>query len=180
MKKIALMAVAALAMICVACGDKKAGNGENSENSENGGNEAAYITYTNDKFGYSLEVPNGLFQGEQATNEDGTLYLVEEGGTVFNSISVSGGKHIFDEDYTPEKVKAEYEEEMEGKEQVASQECGDDYYTYTIKGDYCTEIHRNVYSGPKRVYLTICFDADHEKQLGGEVAEHIMSSLKFK
>ena len=175
--------MAALAMTFTACGNKNGEKAEsNGENAENVESEAAYITYTNDKYGFTMEVPNGLYQNEEptATNEDGTIYLIEKGGLVFNSISVTGGKQIFDEDYTPEKVKAEYEEEMEGKEDVASQECGDDYFTYTIKGDYCTEIHRNVYSGPKRVYLTICYEPEHEAQLGGEVAEHVAQSLKFK
>ena len=177
MKKLALLTMGTLAMAFAACGNK---GGEKAEGNSENKNEAAYITYTNDKYGFTMEVPNGLFQGKEATNEDGTIYLIEEGGLVFNSISVTGGKQIFDEDYTPEKVKAEYEEEMEGKEQVVSQECGDDYYTYTIKGDYCTEIHRNVYSGPKRVYLTICYEPEHEAELGGEVAEHVLQSLKFK
>jgi len=165
-------AVAALTMVLAACGGS--GNGK-------GNGDASYITYTNSNFNYSVEVPDGLDKRETLTEDNGTIYSADgpEGFTL-NRIDIGAHESVFVEEYTPEKIKEDFDEEVEGLgEQVSSKECGDNFYTITIKSDDLTEVRYNIFKGNKSLNVTICYDAAHEKQLGGEVAEHVFKSMKF-
>jgi len=200
MKKLAFITIAALTMILAACGNqddtKKDGKSENETSSQasnqdetNGENkskgtttgEVSYITYTNEKYGFSVDVPKGMIQKGELMGDEGTVFSADsdDSGITFNRIDISGGKQYFDEEYTPEKVKEEFEDWLDGKD-VTTKECGDNYFSYTIKGQYVNELHRFVYNGTKKAMISICYEDDHEKQLGGEVAEHVFNSVKFK
>ena len=185
MKKLTLFAIAALAMAFVSCGNQN-GNKTEKEPEQNTKDETVnpstdqvtYITYTNDKYGFSVEVPQGMIKKGELMGDEGTVYVVDEESGAFNSIGISGSKQIFDEEYTPEKVRKDFEYWIEGKD-VASMDCGDDYFTYTLKGEMLTEIYRHVYQGTKVAMVSIYYDEDHEEQLGGEVAEHVLNSIQF-
>jgi hypothetical protein len=59
-------------------------------------------------------------------------------------------------------------------------EQGDNYITYTAPGQYVTQIDYIVVNGPKMVSMSVCYEPGFEKQLGGEVAEHVFKSVTFK
>lgn len=181
MKKLIFMAMAALAMMTTACGNKSqkegAAEGEQTEQTEK---KVTWQTYTNDNYGYSIEVPGDMSKRETLTEENGTIYSYDgEEGVTFNRIDISGGKQFFEEEYTPEKVKSEFEYWTENKE-IINEELGDNYFTYTIPGDELTEIDYYIYQGTRYVIVTICYEKDFEKQLGGEVADHVFKSIQFK
>lgn len=194
MKKYGMIAIAALTMAFAACGNQGDNNAEANTEAKAEGDKAdanieaktevktetAYITYTNEKYGFSIEVPSGMEQKGESMSEEGTVFSAEENGSgiVFNRIDISCGKQFFDEEYTPEKVKEEFAFWSKGKE-ITDSVCGDDYYSFTIKGEMLTEMYYHLYKGSTYALVSICFDADHEKQLGGEVAEHVFKSAKF-
>ena len=172
-----MMAIAALALTFAACGNKqseKAGAEAPADNSE-----ASYITYTNEKYGYSVEVPGNLSKRETLTEDNGTIFSADgTEGITFNRIDITGAESMFVDEYTPEKVKSDFEYWTADKE-VFDAECGDDYFIYTTKGENLTEINRQIFKGNKSLTVVICYDAEHEKQLSGEVADHVFKSMKF-
>jgi len=179
MKKLVFIAMAALVMMTVACNNKsqKENTAEGEETTEQ---KAAWQTYTNDNYGYSIEVPGEMEKRETLTEDNGTIYSFDgDADFTFNRIDITGGKQIFDEEYTPEKVKEEFDYWTENKE-ITDVEVGDNYFTYTTLGDDLTQIDHHVYNGNRYVLVTICYDAEHEKDLSGEVADHVFKSIKFK
>ncbi len=175
MKKMFLMVMAA--MMVVACGKKEGTNSGNTENADNA--EVEYTTYTNEKYGFSVEVPAGLKQIKTLMPEDGTVYSADEGEFALNRIDIGGSTQMFDEEYTPEKVKHEFETWLipdEATEKV----CGDNYFSYTVPGEMLTELHKHLFSGTKVAMVVICYDKEHEAQLGGDVAKHVFESIKFQ
>ena len=71
MKKITLIMFAALAMTFVACGNK-GGDGAEGKNGKNA--ETKYQTYTNDKYGFTVEVPSTMVQRGEAMGDEGTVF----------------------------------------------------------------------------------------------------------
>jgi len=182
MKKLTLIAIAALAMTFAACGnqDGAKSDAKSDDKTENKTEaQVSYKTYTNEKYGFSVEVPSGMFQKGEMMGEEGTVFSDIDEGVSFNRIDISGSKNYNDEAYTPEKVKQEFEEWIEGKD-VVYQECGDNYFTFSLEGQYVNEIYRNVYNGTKVAMVSVCYEPDYEKQLGGEVAKHVLNSIQFK
>lgn len=194
MKKYALIVIAALAMSFAACGAKegeKANNGSKAETETKavGQDEAksetkamdatkaepSYITYTNDKYGFTVEVPSGMKKKGELMGDEGTVYVLED--NALNSIGISGSKDLFDEEYTPEKVKKDFEYYTENKE-VTSEECGDNYFKYTLPGEI-NEITYHLYKGSRKAMITVYYEAEHEQQLAGDVAKHVFESVKF-
>ena len=186
MKKYAMIAIAALTMTFAACGNqgdnKTEGNAETTAEVDKAEAKAetTYITYTNDKYGFSVDIPDWMEQKGEAIGDEGTVFSGEtkDAKIILNRIDISCGKQFFDEEYTPEKVKEEFEFWSKGKE-ITDSVCGDDYYSFTVKGEMLTEMYCHLYKGSTYALLSISFDAAHEKQLGGEVAEHVFKSAKF-
>ena len=181
MKRNLLIIAAALALF--SCG-KKAATAENATADNPAGTEQDAQVYTNDKYGFTVSLPADLKLNENSLmGDDGAIYCTpdtKEGGMVLNRVDITGSRHIFDEPYTQEKIKEEFEEYTSGKDGLVKKECKDFEYSYTITGDYVTEMHRCVFSGANKADVVVCFEPDHEAQLGGEVAEKILASLKFK
>ena len=180
MKKLIFVTVAALAMMTIACSGNKSQKEDAAGGEQQTEQKATWQTYTNDNYGYSVEVPADMEKRETLTEDNGTIYSYDgDEGITFNRIDITGGKQIFDEEYTPEKVKDEFAYWTENKE-IINEECGDNYFTYTIPGDDLTQIDYYCYKGTKYVIVTICFDNDHKEALGGEVAEHVFKSIQLK
>ena len=188
MKKYALIAIAALAMSFAECGEKegeKANNGNKAETETKAVGqdvaksetkaEPSYITYTNDKYGFTVEIPGGMKKKGELMGDEGTVYVLED--NAFNCIGVSGSKDLFDDEYTPEKVKKDFEYYTENRD-VSAKECGDNYFKYTILGEI-NEITYHLYKGSRVVMITVYYEAEHEQQLAGDVAKHVFESVKF-
>ena len=182
MKKVLFVAMAALAMMTTSCGNKAqkevTAEGEQAEQTEQ---KATWQTYTNDNYGYSIEVPGDMSKRETLTEENGTIYSYDgDEGITFNRIDITGGKDMFDDEYTPERIKARYEDDITNKD-VTSSECGDNYYTYSILGgEYCDEIDYYFFNGNRYVTVVVCYEPDFKDKLGGDVAKHVFQSIQFK
>ncbi len=175
--------MAVLAMMTTACGGNKsqkegAAEGEQTEQTQK---EAAWQTYTNDNYGYSVEVPGDMRKNETMIEENGTIFSYdEEGGITLNRIDISGSKDMFGDEYTPERIRAYYEDEIANKD-VTSSECGDNYYTYSLLGgEYCDQINYYLYKGDRCVTVIVCYEPDFKDKLGGDVAKRVFESIKFK
>ena len=148
--------MAALVMMTVACNNKsqKENTAEGEETTEQ---KATWQTYTNDNYGYSIEVPGEMEKRETLTEDTGTIFSFDgDADFTFNRIDITGGKQIFDEEYTPEKVKEEFDYWTENKE-IINEEVGDNYFTYTIPGDDLTQIDYYCFKGSTYVIVTIIF-----------------------
>ena len=179
MKKIVFMALAVLAMMTTACDNKKSKT-EAAEGEQTEQQGQTWQTYTNDNYGYSIEVPGDMSKRETLTEENGTIYSYDgEEGVTFNRIDITGGEQIFNEEYTPEKVKDDYDYWTENKE-IINEELGDNYFTYTIPGDELTQTDYHVFKGSKYVVVSICYEPGFKDKLGGDVAKHVFQSIKFK
>lgn len=179
MKKFAFIAMAALAMTFVACGNQNGAN-NSAEKKEKATKEVTYKIYTNEKYGFTVEIPETMTQRGEAMGEEGTVFSWEDesSAVTFNRIDISGSEQIFGEDYTIEGVKESLAEWRDFSE-FSSQETGDNYFTSTTLGQYVNEIDHIVVNGPIMVSIAVCYDPEHEKELGGEVAEHVFKSVKF-
>ena len=201
MKKYALIVIAALAMAFAACGEKEGEKAENGKNAktETKANvqdvakseaktdaqdvakaEPTYITYTNDKYGFTVEVPSGMTQRGESMGEEGTVFSLENENEAltFNRIDISGDEN-WNGDYTIEGV-IEALKEWHDFSEFTNVQTGDNYFTYAIPGEYVTQIDYYVINGPKMVMMSVCYEPGFEKELGGEVAEHVFKSVKFK
>ena len=180
MKKIVFMAMAALALMTTACDNKKSKT-EAAEGEQTEQQEQTWQTYTNDNYGYSVEVPGDMSKRETLIEDDGTIFSYDgEEGFTFNRIDIAGFKDIMDEEYTPERIKARYEDDIANKE-VTSSECGDNYYTYSILGgEYCDQINYYLFNGSRYVTVVVCYEPDFKDKLGSDVAKHVFQSIKFK
>ena len=177
MKKITLIMFAALAMAFVGCGNK-GGNGAEGKNGKNA--EMKYQTYTNDKYGFTVEVPSVMTQRGESMGDEGTVFSLESNKDeiTFNRIDISGDINK-EGDYTIEGL-SQFLREWHDFSEFTNVEEGDNYITYTIPGQYVTEIDYFVINGPKQAMISVCYEPGFEKQLGGEVAEHVFKSVKFK
>lgn len=181
MKKVLFAALAVMAMMTTACSGNKsqkdAAEGEQTEQAQG----EAWQTYTNDNYGYSIEVPGDMTKRETMTEDNGTIFSYDgKEGATLNRIDISGGKDMFDEEYTPERIKARYDEDVANRE-LTSSECGDNYYTYSILGgEYCDQIDYYFFSGSRYVTVTVCYEPGFKDKLGGDVAKHVFESIKFK
>lgn len=180
MKKVLFVAMAMLALMA-SCGNKS-----QKEGAAEAEQKSTWQTYTNDNYGYSIEVPGDMTKRETMVEENGTIFSYDgEEGVTLNRIDITGSKDMFGDEYTPERIKAYYEDEIAIMNPTSS-ECGDNYYTYTILGGehgdkiQCDQINYYVYNGSRCVSVVVCYEKDHADKLGGEVAEHVFKSVKFK
>ena len=141
------------------------------------GGNAGTITYTNEKYGFTVEVPGDLRQIVGLMPDDGTVYSADpEGGFTFNRIDITGSSEFSGEEYTAEKIQEDFEF---WTEEATEKQLGDHEFTYTKPGEI-TEMCKQVFSGSKKVIVTIYFDADHADQLGGDAAKKVFDSIKFQ
>ena len=178
MKKITLIILAALAMAFVGCGNK-GGNGAEGKNGKNA--ETKYQVYTNDKYGFTVEVPSEMTQRGESMGDEGTVFSLEskKDEFTFNRIDISGEDNNSGEDYNIKEYAESYMEffDTTGYTNV---EIGDNYFTFTSASELVTQISYMVVNGPKMVSIAVCYEPGFEKQLGGEVAKHVFKSVKFK
>ena len=181
MKKFAFLAVAALAMTFAACGNQNGANTKKGAKDEKAPKEVTYMTYTNDKYGFTVEVPEGMTRRGEAMGDEGTVFSLEDDshGITFNRIDISGNENHYGEDYDIKKEAEDLMEFFDYSDRI-NVEIGDNYFTSTAPSESITQIDYIVVNGPKMVSIAICYEPEFEKQLGGEVAQHVFKSVKFK
>ena len=182
MKKEFFMALAVAAMTLTACGNKNnaAANGEAAENDSKA---SGYVVYENEKYGYSVEVPAWMTRHDpELSAETGTIYLNDPDNLFdLNRIETYGSDngYLYDP-FTPETVKKRFESDMETRTDAIDVVLSDSDYYYTIPDEAHKTITREVFKGMKMVSVTIDFDDDMADKLGGDVAKHILESIKIK
>ena len=182
-KMMKTMAIAALTLLLAACGGNKGGaQSTDSQSTETADKKVSYITYTNEKYGYSVEVPDFLTKRDTQIEENGTIFS-DDGpeGVTLNRIDIGAYESMFVEEYTPEKVKEDFEEEVAKRgDDITSKECGDNYYTFTSKGEYVNETTYVTFKGNVSLTVSIYCEPDHASKFTGEVVDHVFKSAKFK
>ncbi len=183
MKKVFFMAMAVAAMTLTACGNKNNQAAANGEAAETDNKATGYVVYENENYGYSVEVPAWMTRHDpQIGAESGTIFMNNPEDILdINRIETYGsdGGSLGDP-FTPESVKRRFDIDMEDRPDAINASCNDTSYTYTMPGEAHTSITREVYKGMKLVSVTVDFDDDMADKLGGEVAEHILNSIKIK
>lgn len=181
MKKLFLMAIAALAMTFTACGNKSANNAEAGAEGE--GEQEGYIVYTNDTYGFTVEVPAWMKRVDPKVDPESGPTFMSNPDDMFdlNRVTIYGDNdgYVYDP-WTPENVKKRFDSTIEDMSDVTEQECKDMEFCYTRKGDGHTTIEYNKFKDMKQVTITIDFDDDKADRLGGDVAKHIFESVTIK
>ena len=178
MKKLFLMAIAALAMTFTACGNKNGAKADAEGEAE--GEKEGFVVYTNDTYAFTVEVPAWMKRVDPQYNpESGTTYMSNPDDMFdINRVSIYGDNdgYVYDP-WTPENVKKRFDSTIEDMNNVTDQELKDMEFTITRKSDGHTTIEYNKFKDMKQVTITIDFDDDKADKLGGDVAKHIMESV---
>ena len=183
MKKVLFnIAIVAAGLFVASCGNKNATSTANEGQAEQAAE--GFTTYTNDKFGYSVDVPDWMTRHDPEMGDgNGTIYLSNPDDMLdINRIDIGAYNDSFDEAFTPERVKSRFESDIEDLNNVTEKECGDTYYTFTRKSEDSGHITmtKNLFKDKKYVVVTIDYDADKADKLGGNVAKHIFNSITIK
>ncbi len=143
-----------------------------------------YKLYTNEKYGFSVEIPSFMKQHNAADKdpaEGADFWRNPDDIWDINRIAILANDNGYLGDpYTPEKVKMSYELNIEDYKHLGDKGCEDNRYFFIIPSDGHATIECRVFSGMRMVYVTIDFDDDMAEKLGGDVARHIMKSISFK
>ncbi|MBP5800299.1 MAG: hypothetical protein J6W43_10385 [Prevotella sp.] len=185
MKKYVMsFAAVAVMLLMASCGNK--GTGTNVEGAKDDAKdeakaEVAYEQFTVEKYGASFDLLKGMRRTDNPQTDNGGCWtLVPEDSNDF-PISAAVEFGVYESmfgDYTEERIKKEFDEdipqEAEKKLDLEKKE-----YTYSIPSDMISEYHRVIFNGNKSINITVAYSPDWEKQLGGEVRDHILNSAKF-
>ena len=185
MKKSLITIAAIAAMLLVAgCAGKSASTTTETTTDEEAAApvEVTYETYTVEKYGVSVDVPQGMHRTDDPVMDNGAIwsYVAEGSGDFPIDASMSVGVYeTYFGDYTQEKVAQYFNEDI--PEDATTKELGDMEYTYSVEGegDFINEFHRVVYFGNKSIDVTVSYTAKYADKLGGDVREHIFQSLKW-
>ncbi len=182
------MTIAAIAaMLLVAgCAGKSASTTTETTTDEEAATpvEVTYETYTVEKYGVSVDVPQGMRRTDDPVMDNGGCwsFVPEESGdfAVDAAVQFSVNETYFD-DYTPEKVEQYFNEDIPSD--ATSKELGDMEYTYSVEGegdDYINEYHRVMYKGKLCADVMVSYTTKYADKLGGETRDHILQSMKWK
>ena len=126
MKKVLFsIAIVAAGLFVASCGNKNATSTANEGQAEQAAE--GFTTYTNDKFGYSVDVPDWMTRHDPEMGDgNGTIYLSNPDDMLdINRIDIGAYNDSFDEAFTPERVKSRFESDIEDLNNVTEKECGD-------------------------------------------------------
>ena len=191
MKKIVMSIAAVAAMLLVAsCGNKTANADSETKEASDGTTEATtsakaqekttYEQFTVEKYGVTVDVPTGMRRTDDPVMDNGACWTLvpedDDDFPIYAAMAIGVYESFYGE-YTDERIKEEFEndipEEAEKQLDLEKKE-----YTYSV-GDNIKEFHRVVFKGNRQLNVTISYTDRWEKQLGGDVRDHIMHSAKF-
>ena len=183
MRKLSMIAIATFAMILAACGN--GGSNTNSDTKSNAENkeaptEVAYEQFAVEKYGVTIDVPKGMRRTDNPVMDNGACWtLVPENDNDFPIYAAMdlGVYESFLGDYTDERIQREFDEDIP-EEAEKHLDLAKKEYTYSV-GEDIKEFHRVIFNGNKSINVTVSYTDRWEPQLGGEVRDHIMNSVKF-
>ena len=178
------MTIAAIAaMLFVAgCAGKSASTTTETTNDEEAAApvEVTYETYTVEKYGVSVDVPQGMHRTDNPVMDNGGCWSMvpEDAGDlpIDAAVQFSVNETYFG-DYTKEKVEQYFNEDI--PEDATEKQLGDMEYSYSVEGEYINEYHRVMYKGNLCADVMVSYTDKYADKLGGDVREHIFQSLKW-
>lgn len=179
------MTIAAIAaMLLVAgCAGKSASTTTETTTDEEAATpvEVTYETYTVEKYGVSVDVPQGMHRTDDPVMDNGAIwsYVAEGSGDFPIDASMSVGVYeTYYGDFTQEKVAQYFNEDI--PEDATTKELGDMEYTYSVEGEYINEYHRVMYKGNLCADVTVAYTEKYADKLGGDIRDHILQSMTWK
>ena len=182
-KLLSIAALATMMLITSGCGNKSANATSETttdEETAQATTEVAYETYTVEKYGVSVDVPEGMHRTDDPVMDNGAIwsFVTEDSGDLPIDASMSIGVYETNfGDYTQEKVEQRFNEDIPSD--ATQKELGDMEYTYSVEGEYINEYHRIVYFGNKSIDVNVAYTDQYADKMGGDVRDHIFASLKF-
>lgn len=184
MKKL-VMSFAALAMMMLAasCGGNKSANAEATAEgeAEAAPAEVTYETFNVEKYGVSIDVPQGMRRTDDPVMDNGALWsFIAENDPEDFAVSAGMGISVYEyyEEYTDEKIQKEFEsipeEAIDRKIDLEKKE-----YSYSLEGQYLNEYNRVMYKGNLCVIGHVTYSEKHADKLGGDIRDHILGSMKW-
>ena len=184
MKKLTVLVIAALATTFAACGNQ-GGSDTNNTNTEEPKNEApaevAYEQISIEKYGVTFDILKGMRRTDDPSTSDngGVWTLVPEDDDdfpIYATVQCSVYESFLG-DFDDERIQSDFDNEIpEEAEKTLNLEKKE--YTYSV-GDDIKEFHHVYYKGNQQISILVAYTDRWEPQLGGEVRDHILNSVKF-
>ncbi|MBQ7685628.1 MAG: hypothetical protein IJT28_00165 [Bacteroidaceae bacterium] len=179
MKKVMMsFAVVAATLFMASCGNQSTNNA--SAEGEAEAAEVAYEIFKIEKYNASVDLVQGMRRTDDPQMDNGGLFTVvpedADDFPVYGCVDASVYESY--EEYTDERIQNEFnnipEESVDKVIDLEKKE-----FSYTVPGETISEYHRNIYKGNLEASVTVAYSETYAKQLGGEVCDHILKSLKF-
>lgn len=179
MKKVMMsFAVVAATLFMASCGNQSTNNA--SAEGEAEAAEVAYETFKIEKYNASVDLVQGMRRTDDPQMDNGGLFTVvpedADDFPVYGCVDASVYESY--EEYTDERIQNEFnnipEESVDKVIDLEKKE-----FSYTVPSETISEYHRCIYRGNLSASVTVAYSETYAKQLGGEVCDHILKSLKF-
>ena len=179
MKKVMMsFAVVAATLFMASCGNQSTNNA--SAEGEAEAAEVAYETFKIEKYNASVDLVQGMRRTDDPQMDNGGLFTVvpedADDFPVYGCVDASVYESY--EEYTDERIQNEFsnipEESVDKVIDLEKKE-----FSYTVPSETISEYHRCIYRGNLSASVTVAYSEKYAKQLGGEVCDHILKSLKF-
>jgi len=181
MKKVMMsFAVVAAALFMASCGNQSANNSSAEGGAEAEAAEVAYETFKIEKYNASVELVKGMRRTDDPQMDNGGLFtIVPEDADDFPIYGcVDASVYESYEEYTDERIQNEFNDiPEESVDRVIDLEKKE--FSYKVPGETINEYHRNIFKGNLEASVLIAYSDTYAKQLGGDVCDHILKSLKF-
>lgn len=179
MKKVMMsFAVVAATLFMASCGNQSTNNA--SAEGEAEAAEVAYETFKIEKYNASVDLVQGMRRTDDPQMDNGGLFTVvpedADDFPVYGCVDASVYESYVE--YTDERIQNEFnnipEESVDKVIDLEKKE-----FSYTVPSETISEYHRCIYRGNLSASVTVAYSEKYAKQLGGEVCDHILKSLKF-
>lgn len=179
MKKITMIAIAALAMTISSCGNK-GGNNNSTPKTNEASNEVAYEQFTIEKYGVTFDIPKGMRRTDDPSSDNGGCWTFvpekDDDFPIYASVEI-GVYESWLGPYDDERIKREFDEDVpeEAEKQLDMEK---KEYTYSV-GESIKEFHRVIFKDNQQINVMVAYTDRWEPKLGGEIRDHILNSAKF-
>ena len=178
-----MIAIAVIAMALSSCGNNASNTNTNSDaekKSDEAPAKVAYEQITIEKYGVTFDILKGMRRTDNPVSDNGGVWtLVPENDNdfpIYATVQCGVYESIFG-DFDDERIQSDFDNEIpEEAEKTLNLE--KKVYTYSV-GDDIKEFHHVYYKGNQQINIMVAYTDRWEPQLGGEVRDHILNSVKF-
>ena len=181
MKKVTLIAIAVIAMTFISCGNSASNTNSDAEKkSDDAPAEVAYEQINIEKYGVTFDILKGMRRTDNPASDNGGAWtLVPEDDSdfpIYATVQCSVYESILG-DFDAERIQSDFDNEIP-EEAEKSLDLEKKEYTYSV-GEDLKEFHHVYYKGNQQISILVAYTDRWEPQLGGEVRDHILNSVKF-